>query len=89
MKVFHLRSRTPDFTVSVRIALEALAIAKRQEKNVKNWKGRNETVISPTPHDHDMTVGVENPEELATRPPGDLSKVTACKFHLEKSILYL
>lgn len=93
MKLFYLRSRIKqEYVISPRlsiIALEAPAIAKRQEKKCHNWKGRKETVITPQPHDHNMIVDVKNPKELAIRSLGNWSKVIGYRFNLEKPMVLL
>ena len=88
LKAFPIRSGTP---LLFNIVLEALAIAIREEKEVKGIQiGKEEIKFSVFADD--MILYIENPEDSIRKLPeliSEFSKVTGYKFNTQKSLSFL
>ena len=88
LKAFPIRSGTP---LLFNIVLEALAIAIREEKEIKGIQiGKEEVKLSLFADD--MTLYIENPKDSIRKLPeliSEFSKVTGYKFNTQKSLSFL
>ena len=87
LKAFPIRSGTP---LLFNIVLEALAIAIREEKEIKGIQIGKEVKLSL--FEDDKILYIENPKDSIRKLPeliSEFSKVTGYKFNTQKSLSFL